>query len=697
MSTEFDPYQVWLSIPPNEQPANFYRLLGLPLFESNPDVISNAADRQMAFVRTFQTGKYSELSQKILNELSQARITLLDAQKKAQYDATLHGEQNVEQTANQSGSFGEIQSPPPPSADTLTPQQPSDASQSFWGNFNDASGSSAGSSNILTASTKNAEFSFSAPDSAAQKSDSSSFSSINTESGIHFKDHVTKTSSPKIKKKSNHKKVSPVKRKNNNTLMFAGIGGGVLFLLMIVIIFFSGSGEKASKRITDDDASLKRTYLEQANNYFTNHEYEKAVDAYQKASELDPDDNYASDQISIIYRYYLNGETQAKFGKNKNNANVSSVVDSNRGASANAYEEKHNRKKRVHTDAKEIEPPPTDELQSIYDPRQWSGPDSEETPQESKSYVSAENLVAGTRKTIVVNGVEFAFRWCPPGTFLMGSPESEKGHLDYPDKNNNNEALHEVTLTKGFWIMETEVTQKQWQAVMGYNPCRFKNDNCPVECVSWSDCQKFCFQLGFQLPTEAQWEYACRAGSSDTYAGNLNEMAWYDSNSGNKTHPVGMKKPNAWGLYDMHGNVWEWCQDWQLLPYPGVSETDPVGPSNGIYRVHRGGSWRHGGTWCRSAYRSGHTPDDPASYIGFRCICAKMPVQSESPEVVNEDPEVVNEDPEVVNEDPEVVNEDPEVVNEDEDEDVVNEDEERRDLTEQEEADAELKALNLED
>ena len=156
---------------------------------------------------------------------------------------------------------------------------------------------------------------------------------------------------------------------------------------------------------------------------------------------------------------------------------------------------------------------------------------------------------AGERKVVTVNGVEFAFRWCPAGTFTMGAPTSEEGLY--------NETQHEVTLTKGFWMLETEVTQKQWKAVMGTNPSFFKGDDLPVESVSWNDCQEFCEKTGLQLPTEAQWEYACRAGTTDAYAGNLDEMAWYYSNSGNKTHPVGTKKPNAWGLYDMHGNVWE--------------------------------------------------------------------------------------------------------------------------------------------
>ena len=199
------------------------------------------------------------------------------------------------------------------------------------------------------------------------------------------------------------------------------------------------------------------------------------------------------------------------------------------------------------------------------------------------------SLKPGTRHVLTVKGVEFAFRWCPPGTFMMGSPESEE------NRDEELEEQHQVTLTKGFWIMETEVTQKQWKAIMGKRPDdSYKGDKLPVECVSWNECQDFCaqcaqFGLKLQLPTEAQWEYACRAGSRGMFAGDLNKMAWHDGNSGYKPQPVGTKKPNAWGLYDMHGNAHEWCQDVKE-EYSSESVTDPTGPSYGNRRIYRGGS-----------------------------------------------------------------------------------------------------------
>ena len=228
------------------------------------------------------------------------------------------------------------------------------------------------------------------------------------------------------------------------------------------------------------------------------------------------------------------------------------------------------------------------------------------------------NHKAGERMVKTVDGVEYAFRWCPAGKFLMGSPKSEEGRY------NDEDPWHEVTLTKGFWMLETQVTQAMWQRVMGENPSRFRGDDLPVECVSWNDCQGFCCRLsdkiGMQisLPTEAQWEYACRAGTATPYAGNsLEEMGWYVENSNGETHSVGQKKANAWGLYDMHGNVWEWCQDW-FGNYPSGSVTDPTGPKSGRYRVYRGSSWCNDAQDCRSASRYRYTANLREYYVGFR-------------------------------------------------------------------------------
>ena len=211
------------------------------------------------------------------------------------------------------------------------------------------------------------------------------------------------------------------------------------------------------------------------------------------------------------------------------------------------------------------------------------------------------------------------FVYIKPGSFMLGSPSSEPGR-------ENGETLHQVTLTKGFYLQTTEVTQGQWKRVLGSNPSKFQScgDNCPVETVSWSDIQEFIAELNrieggykYRLPTEAEWEYACRAGTKGPYAGNLDAMAWYTDTSGGKSHAVGGKRPNAWGLYDMHGNVWEWCQD-RYGDYPSGPLTDPVGSSSGADRVIRGGSWSYNARYCRSAYRYRDKPGYRSDYLGFR-------------------------------------------------------------------------------
>ncbi len=192
---------------------------------------------------------------------------------------------------------------------------------------------------------------------------------------------------------------------------------------------------------------------------------------------------------------------------------------------------------------------------------------------------------------------------------MMGSPDSEPGR--YPDEG----PQHQVTISKSFELQTTEVTQSQWQAVMGSNPSYFKGSDLPVETVSWDDAQAFITKLNamgdgyrYRLPTEAEWEYSARAGTPGAYAGDLDAMAWYSDNSGGKTHLVATKAANAWGLYDMHGNVWEWVQDW-YGDYPASAVTDPVGPSSGSYRVLRGGGWFFYSQYCRSALRFNISPD----------------------------------------------------------------------------------------
>lgn len=208
----------------------------------------------------------------------------------------------------------------------------------------------------------------------------------------------------------------------------------------------------------------------------------------------------------------------------------------------------------------------------------------------------------------------------PAGEFQMGSTTG--GADEGP--------VHRVRISKPFYLSKYEVTQAQWEAVMGTQPSKFRGDaNRPVANVSWEEAQEFLRKLNaqeggrkYRLPTEAEWEYAARAGSTTAYsfgddARQLGEYAWYDQNAGGTTHPVGQKRPNAWGLYDMHGNVWEWVQDWKGAYTAGAAE-DPTGPSTGALRVIRGGSWYFPAQFVRAAYRLWYVPGYRVGDLGFR-------------------------------------------------------------------------------
>ncbi|MDY3216477.1 MAG: bifunctional serine/threonine-protein kinase/formylglycine-generating enzyme family protein [Sodaliphilus sp.] len=231
-----------------------------------------------------------------------------------------------------------------------------------------------------------------------------------------------------------------------------------------------------------------------------------------------------------------------------------------------------------------------------------------------------------TTKTFKVGSVSFDMVWVEGGTFRMGAT-SEQGSGAFDCE----KPVHSVTLS-GYYIGKTEVTQALWKAVMVSNPSKFIGDNLPVESVSWDDCQEFIRKLNsltgqnFRLPTEAEWEFACRGGNNSRgyiFSGSnyIDNVAWYDGNYGNsggKTHPVATKLPNELGIYDMTGNVWEWCSDWYGTKYSSGAQTNPKGPYDGSYRVSRGGSWIDYAGSCRSSFRGRDSPGDRNKYLGLR-------------------------------------------------------------------------------
>jgi len=264
----------------------------------------------------------------------------------------------------------------------------------------------------------------------------------------------------------------------------------------------------------------------------------------------------------------------------------------------------------------ETREPSKEELDDIL--RQYGLEPSVADPRETLERLQRQQAIVGPlRRRQQVNSIGMQFKLIAAGKFIMGEGDQ----------------AHEVTQTKPFKIGVHEVTQAQYEQVMGVNPSKFKGANNPVETVTWDDAVDFCRKLSelpaekeaghvYRLPTEAEWEYACRAGTTTNFGfgdddSNLDDYAWFRENSAEKTHPVGGKKPNAWGLYGMHGNVGEWCQDWKE-DYPEDAVTDPTGPASGLYRVIRGGSYLKPAGICRSASRGWYSPSSRYFISGVR-------------------------------------------------------------------------------
>lgn len=238
-----------------------------------------------------------------------------------------------------------------------------------------------------------------------------------------------------------------------------------------------------------------------------------------------------------------------------------------------------------------------------------------------------------------LTALKIKFCWCPNGTFSMGSPADALG-------SERNEQQYEVSLSKGFWMQQTELTQTQYEALMGVNPSHFRGEENPVESVNFSDAKEFCRRLGelppeknsgnqYRLPTEAEWEYACRAGSTSGFCfgdddAMLEEYGWFNKNANRTTHAVGGKKPNAWGLHDMHGNVGEWCSDFYAA-YPSGAQTDPHGPEAGDQIAVRGGGWFFVPQNARSAHRDAYPKSARYVGLGFRVAAEPSRLNSTSP------------------------------------------------------------------
>ncbi|MCP4886397.1 MAG: SUMF1/EgtB/PvdO family nonheme iron enzyme [Planctomycetaceae bacterium] len=513
----FDPYRQWLGIPPNAQPPNHYRLLGVELLETDADIIDTAAQRQMSFVRTFALGEHGEYAQSLLNELAKARAILLDPVAKAKYDAWLTAQSQPSESASPAPSIA------------VSPQ---------------------GKVDIAT--------------------------------------------TPLASRKPSRPKTRSQKTSSKRAPMFAGIIG---LLLVSAVVAYMLAGSK------------------------------QPVVAERPVNEQ-PSEEVQVEEVQVV-------EVEDEVQPAQPPSEVGSILDSAKptptGVAAEDVEEP------AEAPLAEVEPEPRAPLEPEQVAPELAGFSSDlsnatnEPPpaiapfdaEQAKAHQAAWEEHLGLAVEIE-NSIGMKLRVIPPGTFMMGSE-------DGPD---HEKPVHQVTLTKPILLGVYEVTQSEYQQVMGNNPSRFKGSRNPVEMLTWEDANEFCRRLSllprekragrvYRLPTQAEWEFACRAGTTTKYSYRddeslLSSYGWYKENGGGTTHPVGSKIANPFGLHDMHGNVWEWCNDW-YGSYPSGSVTNPVGPESGSDRVSRGGSWNDGAGLCRSAYLYGRSRR--ISNGGFRVAC----------------------------------------------------------------------------
>jgi formylglycine-generating enzyme required for sulfatase activity len=254
---------------------------------------------------------------------------------------------------------------------------------------------------------------------------------------------------------------------------------------------------------------------------------------------------------------------------------------------------------------------PVPELQTQLGPRTTSA--TRFYPTAAFSPSARRSPLPGDTMSSPIDGMTYI--WIPAGSLTMGCSQGDAERFD------DETPAHEVAISNGFWIGQTPVTQAAYERVTGKNPSHFKGANLPLEMITWEEAQAYSQAIGGRLPTEAEWEYAARADSREPRYGDLERMAWYAGNSDNQTHEVGLKQPNAWGLHDTLGNVWEWIADWYGEKYYAAGESrDPAGPSSGIRRALRGGSCFNNPRFLRVSVRGKHEPHVRASNVGFRCV-----------------------------------------------------------------------------
>ena len=597
-NSDFNPYRVWLGIPANKLPADHYSLLGLETYESDADVIESAADKVMAFVKTFQNGKYSQQSQQLLNEIAAARVCLLNEKTKAEYDAQLRAKE-PQSSPSQLGMVA----PPPIAGGVAAPPLQAKA-------FN------------FTSAEKNSS---------------------------HDK-------SKQDKKKGGGAYVKKGSKKTAAPIPFWIWGAGAAALAAIALLFFlglSGSNKPSDTEIAQNDSDFTDDWdsnsLIDANNASSANNNSNASSAADKSSNSNVANANKDAANANVDGSNQNSQQETKTDPDgavsvenasdgaQNATGTDSEDDLNDFALPEATADTVNDLDPVYKTEEEREAALKAAAAKANKPATASAAVTtpvKRTTHTVTGFPFPSATAAGDRHVITVDDVEYAFRWCPSGTFTMGSPSSEPGR-------NANEVAHSETIPTGFWILETEVTHAMYDELMDLPTPAAALINRPVSTVSWDKSRNFCDKLSrvtgqnFTLPTEAQWEYACRAGTKTAYNfgaesaslcknGNYSDQSHAEvasptpettrdaaHNDGfERSAPVKSFPPNAWGLYDMHGNVFEWC----LYPCNQPLEETP----NPAKRVRRGGGFHSSLATCRSAARSSLSYGDDQS--GFRIV-----------------------------------------------------------------------------